>query len=125
MSLTDYGVLTRSPVRQPATDRSGMHICPECGKPVEGTRGTHVLNIPESADSEYADLPTQVRVFGFVCEFHVTTVVLPLETDAEASNLPDGWVGVRLRFGDELARYAPVLKKELPPSVGVDGGGSS
>jgi len=102
-----------------------MPICPECGKPVDGTRGTHVLNVPESADSEFPDLPAQIRVFGFVCDLHVTRVVLPLATDAAASNLPDGWVGIRLRFADELARYAPVLQRELPAAADGDGGGSS
>lgn len=118
MSLKEYGVVARSPVRRPHSDRNDMKQCSECGRPVEGNRGTHLLNVPETADSEYPELPRQVHVFGYVCEAHTTTVVLPLPTNENATNLPDGWTGVRLRFADELARYVPLLKRDLDSENG-------
>lgn len=113
MSLTDYGAVARSPVRRLATDNDGLKVCPECGRPVGGTRGTHELNIPETADPNHGDLPRTLHAFGYVCDHHPTDVILPLPTDEQASNLPDGWTGIRLRFSDELARYVPVIAREL------------
>jgi hypothetical protein len=93
-----------------------MHICAECGTPIEGSKGSHVVQRPDLVSDEVADVAgKRLVVFGFVCKRHTTPVVHPQPTNRYAANVNDGrgWTGVRLEFADGIVRWVAVPKVEV------------
>lgn len=108
--------ITPSPVvRTPARNPDGSVICPECGADVAADRGTHQLRKPDLADRDLREqLNEPLLVHGWLCTRHQYDVVIPVECRGrDASNFPEGWVGVRLVFADEIVRWVPTPGKEL------------
>ena len=119
--LGQYGVVPPTVIRQLVRNPDGSVICPECGHDVTASKQTHPIVSPEFADYELTrDYDGELLVFGWRCARHVYDVVTPARCDgAEASNLPSGWVGVRLVFADQRVRWVATPGCELE-SRGLD-----
>lgn len=108
--------ITPSPVvRTPARNPDGSVVCPECGQSVDSSRGTHQLRHPDAVDHDLREqLDEPLLVHGWLCARHQYDVVIPVHCRGRgASNLPDGWVGVRLVFADEAIRWVPTPERDL------------
>jgi len=93
-----------------------MHICAECGTPVEGSRGSHVVHRPNLVSDEVADTAgRRLVVYGYVCDRHTAPVVLPYPTNRYAANVNggDGWTGVQLEFSNGVVRWVAVPEAEV------------
>lgn len=113
--LARYGVTPTPVVRTPARNPDSSVICPECGQSVDSNRGTHRIRCPDLADRELLEaFDDPLFVHGWRCTQHRYDVVIPVPCRGrEASNLSDGWIGVRLVFADEIVRWVPTPKREL------------
>lgn len=111
MSLADYGVAPRDVLRAPTRDHSGQVICPECGCPLGGTKGSQRLVNPLLVDE------IEIAVFvtlGYRCDRHPYDVIIPTQCKGKrAGNYPAGWVGVRVEFADGVVRWVAVPEKEV------------
>lgn len=111
MSLADFGVAPRDVLRAPTRDRSGEVVCPECGCPLGGTKGSQRLTNPLLVDR------LSISVFvtlGYRCDRHAYDVIIPLRCGGpSAGNYPPGWVGIRVEFADEVVRWVAVPEKEV------------
>jgi hypothetical protein len=104
-------------VRSPARNPDGSVICPECGRDVTDTKGTPRIRAPDLADRELRQEIEELLTFGWICTGHHYDVVIPVECrDRDASNLQNGWIGVRLVFADEITRWVPSFCRELSAS---------
>lgn len=113
--LGRYDVTPAPVVRSPARNPDGSVIYPECGADVSEKRGTHRVRHPDLADDDLlGQLEKPLLVHGWLCTRHEYDVVIPVECRGQdARNLPDGWVGVRLVFADETARWVATPAREL------------
>ncbi|MFC7135453.1 hypothetical protein [Halobaculum litoreum] len=114
--LGEFGIVPPTVVRQPPTSGASMHLCAECGVPIEGTKGSQVVQRPNLASDEVADaVGKRLVVFGFVCERHRQPVVHPLPTNRYAANVNGGrgWTGVRLEFSDTVVRWVATPESEV------------
>ena len=106
--LGRYGVVPRTVLRAPTRDADGVRICPECGDPIETTKGTQMVSTTLLVDAGLAaGLDEQVPTHGWACERHSYPLVTPTRAD-----LP-GWVPVEARYGDGEIRAIPVPQKEV------------
>ena len=113
--LARFGVVSRTVVRTPAHDRDRLVICPECGVPVGASRGSHTIIGPDLLDEDLGELVGRELVtLGWVCEQHQYDIVLP-ETchGSEAPSFVSDWIGVELRFADEIVRWIATPAKEI------------
>lgn len=110
-SLSAFGVMPRYVLRGPTRDREGRVVCPECGCPLGGTKGSQRLTNPLLVDGiEIAAFVT----LGYRCTRHAYDVIIPAPCKGEsATNYPDGWRGVRVEFVDEVVRWVAVPEKEV------------
>lgn len=112
-SLADYGVAARDVIRQFTTDRDGLVVCPEDGQPIGGTKGNQQLVNPNLVDVLELDVEHFITI-GWRCDRHAYDVIVPRPCNGkQAQNFPDGWVGVRVRFADDLVRWVAVPEKEV------------
>lgn len=113
--LGRFDITPAAVVRKPARNPDGSVICPECGKSVTDKRGTHHIRRPDIADRGLREqLEEPLLVHGWLCVRHQYDVIIPVNCRGqEASNLPKGWVGVRLVFADGLVRWVATPKREL------------
>ncbi|WP_284031812.1 hypothetical protein [Halobaculum lipolyticum] len=114
--LGDFGIVPPTVVRHPPTSRASMHLCAECGVPIEGTKGSHVVQRPNLVSDEVADaVGDRLVVFGFVCERHRQPVVHPHPTNRYAANVNGGrgWTGVRLEFSDTVVRWVATPESQV------------
>jgi len=114
--LGEFGIVPPTIVRQPATTNASIHLCAECGAPVEGTKGSHLVRKPVLVDDEIsACVGDELVVYGFVCARHRADVVHPLPTNADAGNVNSGhgWTGVHLEFSDGVVRWVAVPEAEV------------
>ena len=113
--LGRFNMVPTPVIRAPARHPDGEVICPECGASLADSRGTHRLHRPNLADRDLQkQLEEPLLVHGWQCVRHQYDVVVPVECRGrEASNLPDGWVGVRLVFADEVVRWVATPEQEL------------
>jgi len=101
-------------VRAPARNPDGSVICPECGQDVTSSKSTPRIRDPDLDDRELREQIDELLTYGWLCTRHQYDVVIPVECrDRDASNLQDGWTGVRLVFADEIVRWVPTPHKEL------------
>lgn len=112
-TLEDFGVAARDVVRQLTTDRDGLIVCPECGRPIGGTKGSQQLVNPELVDADELEVEHFVTL-GWRCEKHAYDVIIPKPCNGErARNYPAGWRGIRVRYADDLVRWVAVPEKEV------------
>ena len=113
--LGRYGVVPPTVVRQPARNPDRTVICPECGHDITDSKATHPVTTPDFVDEELREqYDGNLLVFGWRCPRHEYDVVVPAHcAGSEASNLTDGWVGLRLVFADELTRWVATPAREL------------
>lgn len=113
--LSQFGVYPDAVVRAPARRADETVVCPECGKPVEDSKGTHQLDNPPLVDHDLrARFQGPLLVHGWVCERHHYDVVSPVLVDGEkARALGPGWTGVELVFADEQRRWVGTPQQEL------------
>jgi hypothetical protein len=108
-------------VRSPARNPDGSVICPECGRDATDTKGTPRVRAPDLADRELRREIDELLTYGWICSRHQYDVVIPVECRGrDASNLQNGWVGVRLVFADETVRWVATPRKEIQTG-GADG----
>jgi len=89
-------------------------ICPECGQDVTSSKTTPRIRSPDLADRDLREQIDELLTHGWLCTHHEYDVVIPVECrDRDASNLQDGWTGIRLVFTDEIVRWVPTPRKEL------------
>lgn len=119
--LGRFNVTPAPVVRAPARNPDGSVICPECGSDISSSRGTQRLRKPDFADRTLQQqLEEPLLLYGWLCTRHQYDIVIPAACRGrDASNLPTGWIGVRLVFTDEIVRWAPTPRKELREQ-GVD-----
>jgi len=105
--LGRFDIVPTPVVRAPARHPDGEVIRPECSASLADSRGTHRLRRPNLADRDLRKrLEAPLLVHGWQCVRHQYDVVVPVECRGrEAANLPDGWVGVRLVFADEVVQW--------------------
>ena len=113
--LARFGVVPRTIVRAPARDHDGLVICPECGAPVGASKGTPRIARPDLLDEDLEEIVDGTLVtHGWACERHQYDVVLPSRCHGpEAPSFVDGWVGVELRFADDLVRWVATPEREV------------
>lgn len=113
--LGRYGVLPSTIVRQPARNADDWVICPECGSPVGGNKGTHPVAHPEFIDDRLdEDYDGDLLVRGWRCDLHQYEVVIPARCNGpDAPTFRDGWVGVEIAFADETPRHVATPRREL------------
>lgn len=112
--LGRYGVVPSTVVREPARNHDGIVVCPECGRPVANSKGTPRIHNPSIVETELLDAVDRLVTFGWQCQRHQYTVVLPARIGgSDAAALGDGWTGVRIVFVDQSIRHVPVPKKEV------------
>ena len=112
--LGRFGVKPAPVVRSPARNPDGSLICPECGQDVTESKTTPRIRDPDLADRELRQEIDELLTYGWLCTRHEYDVVIPVECrDRDASNLQDGWIGIRLVFADEIVRWVPTPRKEL------------
>jgi hypothetical protein len=113
--LGRFDVTPAPVIRTPARNPDGSVICPECGQSVTDTRGTQRIRQPDLADRKLREkLDEPLLTHGWVCTRHQYDVITPRRCrGTDASNLPGGWIGVRLVFADETVRWVPTPEREL------------
>jgi hypothetical protein len=113
--LGRFDVTPAPVVRTPARNPDNSVICPECGQSVTDTRGTQRIRRPDLADRDLREqFDGPLLTHGWVCVRHQYDVVTPVYCRGpEASNLPEGWTGIRLVFVDETVRWIPTPEREL------------
>ena len=113
--LGRYGVVPSTVVRQQARNPDGSVICPECGHDITDSKGTHPVISPDFVDEDLCrEYEGELLVFGWRCTRHQYDVLAPSHcAGSDASNLADGWLGVRLTFADEQRRWVPTPAREL------------
>lgn len=118
--LGRFGVAPCTILRIPTTSASGLTICPECGHPVDQSKGSHEVAFPEIVGGvDPVDVGDVLVTHGWACNQHSYDLVLPLRigsVDDTRIVLP-GWVGVKVRFADGSVRPIPTPAKEI---VSVD-----
>ena len=115
--LERYGVIAPTVVRDYHQDGDLIN-CAECGQPVNASKGTQTIHKPEIVED--IDLQ-EIVTLGWSCDRHPSDVVLPQRClDFDAPSFVDGWVGVRVRFADQVVRHVAVPAKELPSDFGGD-----
>ncbi|WP_248515076.1 hypothetical protein [Salinarchaeum laminariae] len=110
--LARYGIEAPTVVRAPVTDPQDRTICPECGHPVGGTRGTQRIARPTVLDEDLTDAD-ELLTHGYHCKGHPSWVVLPSHPDS----VPDGWLSVEIELSDGRAREIPVAEPEVSASA--------
>ena len=89
-------------------------ICPECGQDVTASKTTPRIRDPDLDDRELREQIDELLTYGWLCTRHEYDVVIPVECQGQkASNLQDGWIGVRLVFADDTVRWVPTPQKEI------------
>ncbi len=123
--LGRYGILPSTVVRPAAQNPDGSVICPECGSDITNTKQAHPVKNPDFSDRHLCQAFTgDLFVYGWRCRRHQYDVVSPAPCHGEsADNLPDGWVGVRLVFADQVQRLVATPQRELPATAGMGGDG--
>ena len=112
--LGRFGVKPAPIVRTPARNPDGSVICPECGQDVTKSKRTHRIRNPDLADRDLRRELDELLTHGWICTRHQYDVVIPVECRGrDASNLQDGWTGVRLAFADNIVRWVPTPRREL------------
>jgi len=112
--LGRFDVMPAPVVRTPARNPDGSVICPECGQDVTGSKGTPRIRDPNLDDRELCEQIDELLTHGWLCSRHEYDVVIPVECQGQnASNLQDGWIGVRLVFADDTVRWVPTPQKEI------------
>ena len=112
--LGRFDVIPAPVVRSPARNPDGSVICPECGQDVTASKGTHCIRDPDLADHDLRRDIDELLTHGWVCTQHQYDVVIPVECRGRsASNLQDGWIGVRLVFADDVVRWVATPERDL------------
>lgn len=109
--LSRYGIHKRTVVRVVAVD-DGITICPECGRVIEGTRGTQYISGSQVVDKDAVGVDNRIPTLGYECKGHSYPVVVPVPY-AHISTKP-GWSPVPVDFADGETRAVGVPTRELP-----------
>lgn len=116
--LERFGVVPPTVVREPTRDTQNVPVCPECGHPVAKTKGTQRIEKPEFVHVALAAAFDELVTFGWQCDRHPYTIVLPMRVGGEdASAFVDGWTGVEIRFADEHVRHVATPEREVSEHV--------
>ena len=116
--LRRFGVMSPTVVREPTRDREGVQVCSECGHPVGRSKGSQLIEKPDLVHVALAVAFNELVTFGWSCDRHPYDIVMPMRAGgSDAGALPDGWIGVELRFSDDHVRYVAVPEREVSERV--------
>ncbi|MDG5775970.1 hypothetical protein VB773_14290 [Haloarculaceae archaeon H-GB2-1] len=126
-TLDTFGVEPTPVLRSSARNRSGQVLCAECGAYVGDTKQSQAVRNPQYAGADASlneDLDFLVT-YGWHCDRHGAEIVMPIRVGGRSlSVLSDGWVGVRVQFADQVVRWVPTPRRELPDGyLAVSGSG--
>lgn len=112
--LSRYGVHKQTRVRAVASDPDGYTICPECGRTIEGTRGTQYISGNQVRDPDAVGVDNRIPTLGYECKGHAYPLVIPVPY-VHLENAP-GWSPVPVDFADGETRAVGIPTRELTGS---------